>query len=208
VTITFQRLLGGAWIKPDTSCDIRGLFIAGESAGGVHGADRLQGGAFLETQVFGRLAGVGATNFVSRRKCKEFPESLVKKYRDKLLNITMRQEGPEANDILQKLHQLTWDHAGIVRNADGLKKGITAIEDLREDLNKAVGRHTFEVLEVQNLALTAEVVMRSASAREETRGTHIRNDFPQTREELARKHISIRYKKKSQMEVTTVPSRE
>jgi len=63
VTISFQRLLGGARINSDASSDISGLYVAGENAGGVHGADRLQGAAWLETLVFGGLAGTNAAKF-------------------------------------------------------------------------------------------------------------------------------------------------
>ena len=97
--------------------------------------------------------------------------------------------------------------ASIVRDAEGLSKGLAALENLRQDLNRAVGDNAFDVLEVRNLALTAEIVMRAALAREETRGTHIRSDFPQTREELTGKHIMIRYDNKGEMKVTTVSSR-
>ena len=64
-TITFQRLLGGARILPDASTALAGLCVAGENAGGFHGGDRLQGAAFLETQVFGRFAGINAAKYAA-----------------------------------------------------------------------------------------------------------------------------------------------
>jgi succinate dehydrogenase/fumarate reductase flavoprotein subunit len=207
VTITFQRLLGGARINPDASSEIGGLYIAGENAGGVHGADRLQGVAFLETQVFGRLAGVGAAEFTHNKKRKELSESLVKNFRDKVFKNLDKEEDFKKSKILKKIHKLTWAHAGIVRDAKGLKGGLGAIAKLREELSGDVGSNTFEVLEVKNLALTAEIVMGAALARQETRGTHLRSDFPGAKEEMARQHISVCYKKDGEIEATVVPSR-
>jgi succinate dehydrogenase/fumarate reductase flavoprotein subunit len=207
VTITFQRLLGGARINPDASSEIGGLYIAGENAGGFHGADRLQGAAFLETQVFGRFAGVGAAEFTHNKKRKKLSESLVKNYRDKVFKNLDREEDPKRSEILKKIHKLTWTHASIVRDAEGLKRGLSAIEKLREELSGDLGCNGFEVLEVKNLALTAEIVMRAALARQETRGTHLRSDFPGAKEEMARRHINVCYKKDGEIEAKVVPSR-
>jgi succinate dehydrogenase/fumarate reductase flavoprotein subunit len=207
VTITFQRLLGGARINPDASCEIKGLFIAGESAGGFHGADRLQGAAFLETQVFGRLAGAGAAEFARKENRKELPAGLVRDYREQVSHILERKEGPRAAEILQELHQLTWKYASILRDAEGLKRCLGEIEKLREALNGAVGSTSFEVIEVKNLALTAEAAVRAALAREETRGTHLRTDFPGAREEMSQKHVSVCYSGDGGLRTSIVPCR-
>lgn len=60
VTIDFQRLLGGARINERAETDVAGLFAAGESSGGIHGAGRMQANSFLETQAFGAIAGSNA----------------------------------------------------------------------------------------------------------------------------------------------------
>jgi len=69
-----------------------------------------------------------------------------------------------------------------------------------------VGSHPFEVLEVSALALTAETILQSALAREESRGTHLRSDFPEARETMARKHICLRSDTKGVLQVSVVPS--
>jgi succinate dehydrogenase/fumarate reductase flavoprotein subunit len=191
VTITFQRLLGGARINPDSSSEINGLYIAGENAGGFHGADRLQGAAFLETQVFGCLAGIEAAAFARRTTRKHIPKGLIDSSCDKIYKTWECSEGQRASEIVQRIHKLTWNHASIVREIGGLKKALNEVEELRTKLKRAVGEDSFEVLEVQNLALTAELVLRAALAREETRGTHRRTDFPEPKEEWAHYHVSL-----------------
>jgi succinate dehydrogenase/fumarate reductase flavoprotein subunit len=192
VTITFQRLLGGARINADSSSDIKGLYIAGENAGGFHGADRLQGAAFLETQVFGRLAGTGAATFARQTPRKSIAKGLMDLPCEKIYKTWECSEGQRTGEILQRIHELTWDHASIVREIAGLKKALNEVEELRIRLKRAAGEDGFDVLEVQNLALTAEAVFRAALAREETRGTHRRSDFPEPKEEWAHYHVSLR----------------
>ncbi|OGP65140.1 MAG: hypothetical protein A2170_05720 [Deltaproteobacteria bacterium RBG_13_53_10] len=206
VTITFQRVLGGARMNPDTSSEIEGLYIAGENAGGFHGADRLQGAAFLETQVFGRLAGMNSALFARSRTRKEVSKGLLVSPRERIRKISERTEGPRVADLMKKVHTVTWDHGSIVRGANGIKKGLADLGDIREELGKAVGGNPFEVLEVSALALTAETILRSALAREESRGTHLRNDFPDSKEAMARKHICLRYDTPGALQVSVVPS--
>ena len=153
------------------------------------------------------MAGVGAAEFARSKKRKELPNGLVRDSCDQVSRILERKKGPKAGEILKKTHQLTWKHAAIVREAEGLKKGLSGIERLREELNGAVGSHSFEVLEIKNLCLTAEVAIRAALAREETRGTHLRMDFPGAREEMSRKHVSLSYSSDGELQTTIVPSR-
>lgn len=209
VTITFQRLLGGARINPDASCSVEGLFIAGENTGGFHGGDRLQGAAFLETQVFGRLAGTGAVEFARGHARRDVPEELVKKAFNRVTQILDRREGLPAETIINEIQQLTWKYASIVKDAEGLNLAIEQIKGIIEKLNqKAVGRYVFEVLEGYNLALTAEAVMRASLLRDETRGTHRRSDFTQKREDIARKHTSIHFDDTGNMVAEFVPCRD
>lgn len=207
VKITFQRLLGGVRILPDASCELEGLYVAGENGGGLHGADRLQGAAFLETQVFGRLAGIGAAQFAREKSRKGLDQKLVKSGGDRLLELQGEKKGSKAGEILKRIHELTWEHAGVIRNAPGLRKGIGAIEEIREELKGAAGGR-LEVQEVMNLALTAEVVMRAALAREETRGTHIRDDFQQSSGKMSRRHVSVRYSSSGGLKTDVVECRE
>jgi len=206
VTITFQRVLGGARMNPDASSEIDGLYLSGENAGGFHGADRMQGAAFLETQVFGHLAGLNAALFARGKTRRALSQGLVEPPSERIRRLLERREGPRASDLLKKIHTITWNCGSIVREASGLRKGLADLAEVREELEKAVGSHPFEVLEVSALALTAETILQSALAREESRGTHLRSDFPEARETMARKHICLRSDTKGVLQVSVVPS--
>jgi succinate dehydrogenase/fumarate reductase flavoprotein subunit len=206
VTITFQRLLGGARINPDTSTAVEGLFVAGENAGGFHGADRVQGAAFLETQVFGRLAGESAAKFALSHE----GDSCVSLFKDAVLRVMedLKAENAfAAGDILKKLQRVTWDNASIVKDRKGLEKGLEDVLELKDDIGHAAGLYPFEKPEIRNLIRTAEIVIRSSLAREETRGTHRRSDFPEENPALSGKHISLEKGNAREPCVKTVPSR-
>jgi len=207
VTITFQRLLGGVRIHPDASTAVSGLFVAGENAGGLHGADRVRGSAFLETQVFGRLAGIGAAAHARKTGRTEIAKDLTEKGRERISKVRERKKGPKAGELLESARQLTWTYASIIRDGKGLKKGLAALENIKAALESAVGQNSFEVFEACNLARVAEIVMRAALAREETRGSHRRADFPQMSKEMDRKHIQVRLNASDTVETKVVPSR-
>jgi len=192
VTIMFQRLLGGARMNPDASSEIAGLYIAGENAGGFHGADRLQGAAFLETQVFGRLAGIGSSKFAISNQRKALPQTKVDDACRRITAVIERKKGMPTTKILEGIHRLTWDYASIVRDEGGLKIGLLEIRNLQEQIKQAFGTHAFEVFEMTNLALTAETILCAALKRNESRGTHRRSDFPKIRKDLAGTHTHIK----------------
>jgi len=207
VTITFQRVLGGARITSNASSEIAGLYVAGENAGGFHGADRLPGGAFLETQVFGRLAGMNAADFAQSRERKPLSENLVQDSCRRVSNLWERKEGPRAADLLKQIHELMWNHGSIVREERGLTKAVGEIEEIRRAFEKSVSGDRFEAWNVRALAITAEAILRAALAREESRGTHRRNDFPQSKGDLTEKHICLRRDPHGMLQTSVVPSR-
>ena len=194
VTISFQRLLGGVRFKPDASTELLGLYTAGESAGGFHGGDRLQSGAFLETQVFGRLAGQNAAAFagtgargVARAERLSLPLRLL--VRDRLPH----PDGTPARKVIETVQKIAWDHASILKDNPGLELALAKLADVRAQSHRRLSAaYLFEPFEAENLALVAEAIVRAAGQREETRATHRRRDFPNENPALARVHTRVR----------------
>lgn len=192
VTITFQRLLGGARMNDDASTAVRGLYVAGENSGGFHGGDRLQGAAFLETQVFGRLAGVGARRFASETPRDPKAEKLAARAADRIHGFLARQSGGSAREVVERIQEIAWKHAGIVKDAGGLDAALRELQHIMDQVRAGLaGRYLFEPMEAENLAWTADAVVRASLKRDETRATHRRSDFPEAKPELARMHTSI-----------------
>lgn len=82
-------------------------------------------------------------------------------------------------------------YCGIVKDAEGLAEAARVISELRDSLRPPA--HNVEELEVFNLLTVARFIVKSASAREESRGVHLRSDFPLTDDEHWRRHVSVDY---------------
>ncbi len=189
VGIDFQRMLGGTRINEQAETTITGLFAAGESSGGVQGAGRMQGAAFLETQVFGTIAGKNAAALARNIKLEDFKESQI---RDEEKRITSIKGTVEPADLIRNVHEIMWKQVGIVRNREGLENAIATFEHMKaESLPKIAGDDIFTALEATNLLLTGELVARAALAREESRGAHFRSDYPKTDDNRWLNHVCL-----------------
>jgi fumarate reductase (CoM/CoB) subunit A len=206
VSISFQRLLGGVRIKPDASTAIDGLYAAGENTGGFHGADRLQGASFMETQVMGRIAGENAARYsrVEHDAAAGLPQETTKAFSETLV-AKANQKGRPCPDFIRDVQRVAWNCAGIVRQATELENGLKEISALRAETS-AIQGSAQEICEAENLAKLAEVVIRSCLARNETRGTHRRADFRQTDNSLRKCHTAVFENKKGELEATSLSS--
>lgn len=202
IVLDFQRILGGAHINSKTETRLAGLFAAGESAGGTHGADRMQGNAFLETQVFGANAGRNAAKYASSAAPGSVNNQAVEQEKARLAAIKGRVK-PDA--VADEVRKIMWEKVGIVRDERGLSQAIAAFKSIRrEKLPNLSGGDVFAALEVANLLRTAELVARAAITRTESRSSHIRNDYPKTDDANWLKHIAI-VKRGVGLSVSTVP---
>ncbi len=201
LTIELQRLMGGARINEKAETPIPGLFAAGESAGGVHGGGRMQGNAFLETQIFGMNAGASAASFALNNQLKNLDSSPIQEEEARIKKISGNTEPVM---VVKAIQQTMWDDAGIVRDEKGLRNACSKLAQLKKDMAaKLSGRNIFSTLEANNLLLTAEMMSQAALAREETRGSHIRNDFPKSDDKWL-KHICIT-NKGGEIAISTLP---
>lgn len=164
-------MMGG--VKTDLwgRSSIPGLYAAGEVAcTGVHGANRLASNSLLEGLVFGERVG----RAVIQDRPAEPP------CRDKLSGIErIRSIGPrEFSATVDEVRRIMWEDVGIVRNARGLQRAIFAILALERRLRP--GLPTRGGLEARNLLFAGRLIAESALQREESRGSHFRDDFPRT----------------------------
>lgn len=160
-----------------------GLYAIGEAAGGCHGANRLANNAFTECYVFGKRAGEQAAAYGrSQAHVAAAPPSLIQEH-VKRLDRRLRQQPDSAaiRAVDNELRHLMWNQVGIVRQAASLRHAPDAIRALSERAQVCGGDRPPAVvrcLELDNICLTAEAIARAALAREESRGTHYREDFP------------------------------
>ena len=144
--------------------NIKGIYAVGEvSCTGVHGANRLASNSLLECVVFPYRTAYEIYKYNLYNKIENI----------NLKNNINRKEKVENKDIIQKLKEIMWKQAGLIRTEEGLKEGINSIEKLKtEAINNS--------RKIYDLLLLAEAVLKSALARKESRGSHYRKDYPST----------------------------
>lgn len=170
---------------------IPGLYAAGEAAAtGVHGANRLASNSLLEGLVFGARAGTAMMKDAPTGKKHQahLPGSPAPK------SWASPEKCPEkakvhsdSNPLRGQIRELLWKDAGILRNGKDLKAALATLTAMQ--IPRA-GKETREH-ELHNLRLLGSLVCRCALAREESRGSHYRSDFPYRDDEAFQKHSLI-----------------
>ena len=182
---TTHFMMGG--IVADSSCRtmVEALFVAGEDAGGVHGANRLGGNGVAESTVFGGIAGDVMAEFVVGQRASRLDESVVE--RTALAVNAPRRRAADADlyTLQRELRALMWDKAGLVRDAAGLGEARVGVERIAAALRRVgvPGHGAFNIawqdwLNLGNQATIAALIVASALERTESRGAHYRSDFP------------------------------
>lgn len=179
-------LMGGIAMGVDGASTLPGLFVAGETAAGIHGANRLGGNAFCESLVFGTIAGESAAAY-ARRAGSQRPafqaQSLERLSRT--CDPSAADPRPALSSTWQALRQSMWQHASLVRDADGLGLAAAAIDELSAEAISLRGRtagETARILDLRAALDCARAIVAAAVFREESRGAHWRTDFPETSE--------------------------
>jgi succinate dehydrogenase/fumarate reductase flavoprotein subunit len=168
---SIQHFQGGIKIRERGNTTVKGLYAAGECAGGQHGANRPGGNALLDGQVFGKVAGhEAAVEAKSMEKRLEIDSSQVRRYMAKLKN---RGDGREASEMRMRIQSITSQYAGVVRTEKGLKKGLKALLDLKKEKIARDANGLIFALETENIRDVAEMVLRACLMRKESRGPHL-----------------------------------
>lgn len=177
-------VLGGIRINERCETSLPGLYAAGEATGGIHGANRLGGNALTELIVFGSRAGKYAAEYTSKTKSIHVEPTLVKERFKEISEILSKQKkGVNAKEIKRHIKEIMWKYVGMVRTESSLKEAINRLQCIRQEkLSKVLVANRIELLEALeaiNMLQVAEMIIRSALFRKETRAMHFRVDYPQ-----------------------------
>ncbi len=206
---TAHYAMGGIPTDVDTlvvtgsdSTPIPGLYAAGECACvSVHGANRLGTNSLLDIVVFGLRGGKAMTGFCKEADLPDLPEDPAGSTRDLLDGIVSRDTGENPADIRAELQETMFDLAFVVRTEEGLTKMLDILDELQAryreiritDKGKLYNTDLMEAVELGFLLDNAEPTVAAALARQESRGAHWRDDFPQRDDENWLKH-SLAYR--------------
>ena len=188
VVPTAHYMMGGVEFGIDTATDLPGLFAAGEDCGGVHGANRLGGNGVANSTVFGGIAGEEmAASIKGGAPLRDPDETIIDAGIARAERPFALPAGNPAH-LRDRLSQVMWDDVGILRTAEGIARGLEALTDIQAELEQtglADGDRAFNLtwhdwLNLENLVTISRVIALASDAREDSRGAHFREDYPET----------------------------
>jgi succinate dehydrogenase / fumarate reductase flavoprotein subunit len=186
---TCHYVMGGVEVDPDTgAASVPGLFAVGEVSGGMHGSNRLGGNSLSDLLVFGRRSGLGAAEYVSALAESDRP-SVSAASLDAAAAVAAepleRAEGENPYAIHGELQQIMFDLVGLIRRESELKTALVELDKLRARAAhvSAAGDRAYNpgwhlALDLRNMLVVAECVAQAALERQESRGGHTRDDYP------------------------------
>jgi L-aspartate oxidase len=180
-------LCGGALVDYRGETTLRNLFAGGEVAcSGLHGANRLASNSLLEGLVYGDLA---ATEAVAR--LADIPSLDLNIPDWNPGSAVDSTEGVVVGQNWAEIRQFMWNYVGIVRTDRRLARARRRIEVIQEEIRQYYWevKVTRDLLELRNLAQVAELIIRSAQARKESRGLHYNLDYPHKDDRLLRNTV-------------------
>ena len=201
---TTHYVMGGISVDGDTQMSsVPGLFAAGESAAGLHGANRLGGNSLSDLLVFGKLAGEHAAQYASSVPQSTISADAVDAASQNALEPFERQTAGSPHEgayqVQYALQEMMQTLVGIVRREEEMSQALEGLNGLRQRAARVSvpgnreynpGWHT--ALDLQNLLTVAEAVTRSALERKESRGGHFRDDYPDKDPSYATFNILVR----------------
>ncbi|MFN6303542.1 MAG: L-aspartate oxidase [Planctomycetota bacterium] len=180
-------MIGGALVDQHARTSLPGLWAAGEvSSSGLHGANRLASNSLLEGLVYGAVAGRGASNAALEDSTITL-SALPIRYDAKRTD----SEDIDLADIRNSVRSVMWRHVGVHRKKERLEE---ALEQLIRYSSYVLAHRPdgIEGWELQNMLTVGLMMTQAALSRRESRGVHLRLDYPKLDNEHWRKHLAMR----------------
>ncbi len=193
--------MGGIDVNTDGASKVNGFYAAGEAACvSVHGANRLGGNSLLETIVFGKIAGAHACEYVGGKTDagagdKALEEALAQE-EEKIRELLGSDGSEDPTVIKEEMHRQMNENVGIFRTKEGLRQASEKLDELRERYNSIRLKHTgrrynYDLMwniELKGSLDVARAVVAGSLAREESRGSQFRLDFPERNDDKFLQH--------------------
>ncbi len=201
VTPTTHYFMGGVAIDVYCRTRVKGLYAAGEVASGVHGANRIGGNSLADALVFGRRAGASAAEYARSCGFRSIDWTNVLEKANEVYKLYEWKEGVSIEPVVVKemIKKVMWKAAGVVRSRESLEWGLSELERIKKLACRMRVRDCSccsaqirEAIEARNMLLIAELILKSALDRIESRGAHYRRDYPRRNDAEWLKHIVFR----------------
>lgn len=211
---TCHYIMGGIRVDADTAATtVPGLFAAGEVAGGLHGANRLGGNSLSDLLVFGRRAGIGASDFAEGQSgTSSIDMAEVEAVIAESMAPLSREEGENPYDVQRDLQETMQTLVGIIRTESELTSALEEINRLKERVAKVSVRGGLAYNPGWNLATdlpsmlsVSTMVTLGAIERKESRGGHTRDDYPAADPEFGKVNLVQRLDSAGEYTVSAEP---
>ncbi len=210
---TTHYMMGGVRVNADSQMsDVPGLFAAGECAAGLHGANRLGGNSLSDLLVFGQRAGEYATKFAKENSFGTINPQELASAEESALRPFEGNGSENPYGVQHKLQDVMQDMVGIVRQEQEMRQALDHIRELKAasqtvgvDGNRDYNAGWHTALDLHNMLTVSEIVTRAALERQESRGAHFRDDFPNKDEQCAKFNIVARKGPNGEVRLTREP---
>ena len=214
VVPTAHYFMGGLICDTDTATERPGLFVAGEDAGGAHGANRLGGNGVANSTVYGGVAGEAMARYADKHSTLAVADSVAIENEISRVRHPFSQPAGDINSLRERLMSVMWDNVGVMRTANDLKTGIGRIAELKAELlNTGLGNDDMvfnptwhDWLNLRSLLEISEVIAAAALSRENSRGAHYREDFTDAGD-LDSSSFTVARQSGNSIDITTEPVR-
>ena len=186
VAPTAHYSMGGIILSPENhESPIKGLYAAGEVAGGLHGANRLGGNSLAEILIFGKRAGKAAADYSKKLKFQQRSEKSISVAHENLNSLI--KKGKELSLPLKyELQEIMWNFCGVLKDEKKLNNGLGYLNSLEEKINDVdvrLSENNYQdlvnICDLRSSLLCAKATIISSIERKESRGAHQRSDFKQ-----------------------------
>ena len=199
---TCHYIMGGIDVVDYKTCatEIPGIFASGEaSCISIHGANRLGGNSLADGVVFGKVSGAGAADYAQASAFADCDAELKAKadeWEAKFVEVTSRTSGRPVAEIRDELAVAMWNKVGIFRNEAGITEALEVIDRLTEeyetcyvgDSNRTYNMAFVNYVEIKSMLTVAKAIALGALHRKESRGAHVREEFPKRDDSQYLKH--------------------
>ncbi len=187
VVPTAHYFMGGVVVDVDTRTALEGLYVAGEDAGGAHGSNRLGGNGVANSTVYGGIAGdVMGSDIRSMNALRDPDETVLEAEALRAVHPLTRK--PQlVQPLRNRLQEAMWEDVGVMRTAAGMTRGLARTREIHRDLMEvgvasdalAFNLTWHDWLNLASLCEVSEVIAKAGLMRENSRGAHFREDFPE-----------------------------
>lgn len=185
VGIGAEYCMGGVEINEKMETAVPGLYVAGEAGSGVFGACRV-GDGLVEMMCQGMRAGLEAAEYCHRQNLPELDEAQADRLLDKITKFFRNEGGESPIQFYSRIEEVCDRGFGLIRTGEKLEQALKEILALKEEWNtlslssagSAYNAEWLWALQAENLLVCCEAGIRAAILRKESRGCHIRKDYP------------------------------